>query len=73
MKKYKVYDNQGGSFMEWTHDEPQTLQQIHGYLYSMANDGKDYKDDMWTWNNFRHNFKNGELLYEWGISLEEVE
>ena len=72
MKLYKVYDTQGGNFMEWTHETPQTLQQIQGYLYALANDDKQSDDDRWSWHNFRHNFKGGELLMEWGIELEQV-
>lgn len=72
MKRYKVYDLQGGDFMGWTHEMPQTKNQIMGYLYSLANDIKTDDDDKWTWHNFRHNFKNDELCNEWYIKLEEV-
>ena len=71
MKYYKVWDRDGGNFMEWTHETPQTLQQLHAYLYAISNDDK-YDDDRWTWNNFRRSFKGGELCAFWNIELEEV-
>lgn len=72
MIKYVVIDNQGGNFMGWTYETPLTKQQIMGYLYSLSNDDK-YDDDKWTWDNFRHTFKNDEFCSEWGITLERVE
>lgn len=70
--KYIVIDNQGGDFMGWTRETPLTKQQIMAYLYSLANNDKYNDDDKWTWNNFRHNFKNDEFCVEWGIELERV-
>ncbi len=58
--------------MGWTRQEPQTKNQLMGYLYSIANDDKYNDDDKWTWNNFRHNFKQDEFCAEWGLDLEEV-
>ena len=72
MKKYVVIDRQGGNFMQWTHEKPLTKQAIMGYLYYIANDGKDDDSDKWTWDNFRHNFKNDEFCAEWDIELEEA-
>lgn len=70
--RYIVIDNQGGDFMGWTRETPLTKQQIMGYLYSLANDNKCSDDDKWTWDNFRHNFKNDEYCAEWDISLERL-
>lgn len=72
MNKYIVIDKQGGNFMSWTSETPLTKQQIMGYLYSLANTDKCSDDDKWTWNNFRHNFKNDEFCSEWSIELKEV-
>lgn len=72
MKRYKVIDLRGGDFMGWTRQEPQTKNQIMGYLYSIANDDKYNDDDKWTWNNFRNSFKQDEFCAEWGLGLEEV-
>lgn len=68
MKHYIVRDLQGGGFMSWTHQEPQTKQQIRSYLYQMANNDKMCEEDMWQWNDF----KLDEALSDWGIELEEV-
>ena len=54
--------------MSWTHQEPQTKQQIRSYLYQMANNDKMCEEDMWQWNDF----KLDEALSDWDIELEEV-
>ena len=72
MTHYITHDTQGGTFMEWTHETPQTFQQLQAYLYAMSNENKTNQDDLWTWSNFRHNFTKDELCNEWGIELEAV-
>ena len=72
MKRYIVHDRQGGDFMGWTRERPQTIQQIMGYLYDMANDQNADYGDRWTWQNFRYNFKGLEFCAEWGVELEEA-
>ena len=68
MKKYIVHDRQLAGFMGWTHETPQTKQQLKSYLYAIANDGKTSDDDKWEWRTTTLD----DFLEMWELSIEAV-
>lgn len=70
MKKYKVHDNQGCNFMDYTHEEPWTGEEIREHLIEQTIDQRDLEGT-----------EDGELIKQqsledmveiYDITLEEV-
>lgn len=68
MKYYKVHDNQGCSFMDYSHDEPLTAQQIRAIRWQDYSDNLTDDEDTIKWSKFTLDF----ICDVWDIELEQV-
>jgi len=68
MKKYIVHDLQGCSFMDYSHDEPLTAQQIRAYRWSDYQQNLQDEEYSLKWSEFTLDF----IADLWELEFEEV-